>query len=87
VGANIALPDVSVKNRRPELSVSKSKTRSKSRPILPAWLSIMLASTFVVSGVTVVLLAYLTLQEAFAQPLNPLTGNPVAQAAEGVSEV
>ncbi|MCA9982900.1 MAG: LCP family protein [Anaerolineales bacterium] len=67
--------------------MTKPKTRSKARTVLPIWLSAMLASTFVVSGITVVLLAFLTLQEAFAHPLNPLEGNAVAQAAEDVAEV
>ena len=67
--------------------MTKAKTRSQTRTILPVWLSVILASTFAVSSLTVVVLAALTLQEAFAKPLNPLEGNAVAQAAEEVAEV
>ncbi|MCL4870411.1 MAG: LCP family protein [Anaerolineae bacterium] len=42
------------------------------RPLVPTWLSFSLAAAFIISGLTVTLLAFLTIQEMLAAPLNPL---------------
>ncbi len=48
--------------------------RNKMQPknLIPAWLSFSLAAAFVISGLTVTILAFLTIQEMLAAPLNPL---------------
>ena len=54
---------------------------------MPVWLSVLLAGTFVVSGLSVAALAYLTLEAALSRPFNPLSTNAVSEAAEEVAEV
>lgn len=44
----------------------------KPKPFIPTWLSFSLAAAFVISGLTVTILAFLTVQEMLAAPLNPL---------------
>lgn len=48
--------------------------RNKVQPqnLIPTWLSFSLAAAFIISGLTVTILAYLTVQEMMAAPLNPL---------------
>lgn len=48
--------------------------RHKVQPqnLIPTWLSFSLAAAFIISGLTVTILAYLTVQEMMAAPLNPL---------------
>ena len=43
-----------------------------SKSLVPVWLSFSLAAAFIISGLTVTILAYLTVQEMLAAPLNPL---------------
>ena len=51
------------------------------RSILPFWVSLILAFTFVITGVIVTTFAYLSLNSFLNRPLNPL-----AEAAESVIE-
>ncbi len=55
------------------------KTR---RSVLPLWLSLILAITFVITGVIVSAFAYLSVEAFINRPLNPL-----AEAAEAVSDL
>lgn len=48
------------------------RNSSPIRPLIPVWLSFSLAAAFIISGLTVTILAYLTVQEMLAAPLNPL---------------
>ena len=48
------------------------RNRAPVRPLIPVWLSFSLAAAFIISGLTVTILAYLTVQEMLAAPLNPL---------------
>lgn len=55
----------------------------KSRqPVLPAWLSFLLAVTFVISAITVIIFAYLTSQVLWTRSVNP-----VEAAAADVAEI
>lgn len=45
----------------------------KPKPFIPTWLSFSLAAAFIISGLTVTILAFLTVQEMLAAPLNPLS--------------
>lgn len=55
----------------------------KSRqPVLPAWLSFLLAVTFVISAITVIIFAYLTTQVLWTRSVNP-----VEAAAADVAEI
>lgn len=55
---------------------------SSRRSIIPFWLSLTLAITFVITVIIVSAFAYLSLEAFFNRPLNPL-----AEAAEAVNEV
>ncbi|MCP4427805.1 MAG: LCP family protein [Chloroflexi bacterium] len=46
--------------------------QQSKKPVLPPWLSFALAAAFVFSGISVVIFAYLTYQEIWNRPLNPL---------------
>ncbi|MBK9052758.1 MAG: hypothetical protein IPL78_18135 [Chloroflexi bacterium] len=48
------------------------RNNTPSKSLVPVWLSFSLAAAFVISGLTVTILAYLTVQEMLAAPLNPL---------------
>jgi LCP family protein required for cell wall assembly len=52
------------------------------RSVLPGWLNVLIAFTFVVSGVIVTAFVFLTADAFLGRPLNPL-----AEAAEAVSDV
>ncbi|UCC50632.1 MAG: LCP family protein [Anaerolineaceae bacterium] len=55
----------------------------KSRqPVLPSWLSFLLSVAFVISGITVIIFAYLTTQVLWTRSVNP-----VEAAAADVAEV
>ncbi|UCG23167.1 MAG: LCP family protein, partial [Chloroflexota bacterium] len=56
--------------------------RSSKRSVIPFWLSLALAITFVITAIIVSAFAFLSLEAFMNQPLNPL-----AQAAEAVSDV
>lgn len=56
--------------------------RNSRRAIIPLWLSISLAVTFVITAILVSAFAFLTLETFMNRPLNPL-----AEAAEAVYEV
>lgn len=56
--------------------------RRNNRSYLPFWLSLLLAITFVFTGVAVSTFAYLSLDAFLNRPLNPL-----AEAAEAVSDI
>ena len=55
---------------------------SSKRSIIPFWLSLTLAITFVITAIVVSAFAYLSLEAFLNRPLNPL-----AEAAEAVDEV
>jgi LCP family protein required for cell wall assembly len=54
----------------------------QKKSVLPRWLSVIVGVVFIFSGVVVSLLVYGSIQAFMDQPLNPL-----AEAAEGVSQV
>jgi len=56
--------------------------KDKKGGILPRWLAISIPLAFIVAGLSVSFLAYRTLEARLSQPLNPL-----AEAAEAVSEI
>ena len=51
------------------------------QPILPVWLSFSLSVAFVLSGITVIMFAYLTFQVVWRRPLNPIE-QAVAEVAD-----